>query len=534
MNFREMFNFQNWNKKHWLFFGYFIFVIIMIVIIIGLQIRSKNLIVYGTKYNGPDNFYMIFYKDGTCERYRSTECTYDIVDNKDLYVYFVDDILKSNTELRYNILDKYNLKHYKTLIDEEELNPLFMKYGTIWSVNGYEIKEEDNNTESKKVVEEEKEPYFQKYVLFRTNGGKEASITFEKNNKCSVSSFTTFNNTNKSANKMYVTYTDGKCTYEKLENRQVIINYTGYVTLGASYYDSYTKSMKKAEIGSAYVLKGAIIEFSEDYSKFDYKNGKWEHITGEVYYYYYLKDEDKEKEKEKSSDNSDSSNKGNDYSEYKLPSTIIEEKKNDESNNQVDNNDDYEDNSSSNNDNSSSDNSNSNNVEESKPVVDTTNYLDGISFKSSQSNSTYNNYTWNIKLNDKNRAGNYYVTINGNRSSFKHNDTVYSEEFKKNGENCISINVEDKNGNKKDFNVCQNFEASKPKYSVSQVNGCSFNIFRGNSEENYQPYNSEKSLTCTLDGSPFDCKNTAVSVDKGTHTLRYANKYTYSDIKFSC
>ena len=542
LNLKNCFDFKNWNRKQKMLAIYFVSVILVGIIILVVTI-FKSPIKYGVEFK-LDEASFTFYRDGTCKKNAWDECTYEIINDKELHAYGYNYSLGINSEIQFKIIDKYNLEQYMTLYNNVGLTGPLAKYGSIWSANGKSYNVYNNQSvkdEVNDILNDINKPYYKEYTLFTTNSGKKATMTFSSENKCSTK-FTQFNN--KGSGGLFVNYTDGDCTYEVLSDKQIIIKYLGNVEIGVTQYNSYYRRTDKVVIDKGYVIYDALIEFNDDYSKFEYKNGEWKSVNGEVYYYYFITQEQEKQMKEKdNSNNDDSEDDSSSYNDYKFSSGSNNEvnssstSSSSNSNNSYDNNSsyyDYEEDNSSNNTSSNGNNNTSGNIVDDSKI----NYVNDISFKSTKSNSTYNNYTWTIKLIDKNRSGSFYIVYNDGGGYYAHNDEVFTGVFDKNGENCMDLSVEDKNGYKKDFRVCQTFDASKPSYSVSKVNEtdsyCSFNIFRGNGEANLQPYNKESNLDCTLDGEMFYCSNTAVSVGKGSHTLRYTNKYTYSEVKFNC
>ena len=117
-----------------------------------------------------------------------------------------------------------------------------------------------------------KKGYYKAYYLAGNDNVGKASIEFKKNNKC-IMNFNDFKKTiNLGGNtSLYVTYSDGICTYTTDNEKDFIVHYDGtfYVINGMNYI-----------VNNAYVLQSdnqdIKLSFNDDYSKFTVNNGQFE------------------------------------------------------------------------------------------------------------------------------------------------------------------------------------------------------------------------------------------------------------------
>ena len=458
------------NKKELIIIGCSVIALIAILIAVLIP-KNKDLILYDTKYLYEGN-YFIFKKDNTCIRgyvgSDTTNCTYEIKDNN-ITTLVKEEVLgiEISTEMLFHINNTKELSHYLTKIDNIEMTN--GTYGNIWSINGNTTKQENNEETNEE--ENNNKAYYKTYLLLELKGGKKATITFNDNNICEVN-FREFNNKQKAREYFSVTYNDGLCTYKELTDHQLEVKYKGTLSITYTYYVSNKQQVK--DMGSHYTMENAIIEFNDDYSKIEFKNGKWDGKTGEFFYYYYLTNEEEKEIKEENNTNNNSSNEDNEesYSEKKEKEELEKEKEK---------------------------------INNLTVRVETTDDKFELFLDNTQTGDIYD-----ITINNKEARVTYFGR------------PIYSSEYTKVGEECIDVNIKGYYGATRTIKACVNEQPQAPNYGIvqdtKQDNKCIIRILPNVAMASYN-----RSITVTQDGQEIS-SNGYISENVGTHTYVITNK----------
>lgn len=359
-----------------------------------------------------------------------------------------------------------------------------------------------------KKFNEEKKEYHKQYNLLSLNNGKKATITFKKDGICDVD-FSDFTNNNKKD--LYIIYNKGNCTYTTTNDKDLTIKYEGTFDFYTTWYDSYTKKMKKHIINSAAVMPNAKITFNDDYTSFEYKNGKWDGQTGEVFYYYFKEDTVKNDENTNSNNSSNSNNSNSTTNNNNSNSS-------NNTNNNVSNNNSTNSNNSSNS--STSNNNNNNNKEEDLKKQEEqriqNEYKEAL--ESANLNISVNGYEYTVKLDVESYYGPYKVKINGNSYDVNSSMRLIKTKFTKVGELCFETSITNKYGHVKNINKCIS-APTLPDFTVDldshDMNGrWNANIWR---KDNNSRINS-KDITCLLDGNEVECSY-SFKMTAGNHKI---------------
>lgn len=509
-------------KKPLIIAGIAIGSIMLIVLAVVLYVMNEK-ISYGVKYYDEyGSQYFIFNSDGSCEGSSNVvDCSYTIQDEKVVIKTHIDStsLLGYNAEYTYefDILNKQQLKRSKMSVIGYDLTT---GLGDIWEVGRKDFK--TTTTEATK-------PYYKKYNILTLKNGKKATITFDKAGSCKVN-FNQFNNNNigkgsgTSRNYLSTTYYDGQCSYEVIDDKNLIINYTGTVDIATHWYMDYNKTMQKTIMGSYKVLDKATITFDDNYSSFKFTNGEFVGQTGEIFYYYYKLNE-KEEEKTtttvaKGDDTSDSTTKKTTTKKIdkETPTTTSRREETTKA------------------------------TTTSKATTTTTTTtekvknVDTISVNLRDSQGLY--YCVYLSSNGDYYAKNddYLVSVNNESFNINPGFPAACYKYTKKGNHCLDVTVTDSDGFKKTFNnKCINFTPEKLNYSASVSSGYGGYYIRLSdksevSRNNKEHYNNSNKVTVYLDGEKVSSTFYVGVVFKDcNHTIKVTNKYGDSQtINLTC
>lgn len=258
---------------------------------------EEELLKYGVNYYmaKDNNYYIKFFKEtdtsGTCYMQVSTEdCNYEIDDDKIIVNFEMTSRgIKIKGSSVYKIIDKKNLKRIEISISTEDINPSPASDDTLFTTD-YDATEKQENTLNA--------PYYKKYSLAGDSKNPKATIEFLSSSVCDID----FSNSSRSIDLgrreyMHIRYNKGLCRYEKLNDYDFKIQYTGtfsiiYPVVQMNVYNIPVFSTPNNEMR---------ITFEEGYNSFKITNGIWDYSNSALYF----KDDTN---KEDSSDNDNSSN----------------------------------------------------------------------------------------------------------------------------------------------------------------------------------------------------------------------------------
>lgn len=347
-------------------------------------------------------------------------------------------------------------------------------------------------------------PFKKTYNVVDTKDGKKGFITFDNDNKCSVN----FNELNSSKNVsgtiIEVKYFEGVCTYQVIDEHNLLINYTGYGALINTYYDQDKKQNIESIQQKLNVFNGVRVEFSEDYSELKTLNGNYKVLNSEVDIYFYAVDS---KYKE----------------EITTTTKLITTKKV----------------------NSTTTKSNTRTKTTTK-VTDKEVVIDP-KLTAALKKFDYNSYgvvlkTSDIKLEDLS----YWVYIDGEEYHSYNatgNKIVGGFEFDKIGKHCKNVSVADRYGAKKDFGkLCIDFISEKLDYSakIQKISNGQYSIsFKDNNNLDGGHYNSIYNVTIYHNGKKINQDRNDewyVGVwDTCQHNIKIVNMYNnHQEIELSC
>lgn len=508
--------------------GIVVAVILFVVLAVILYVMSEK-ISYGTKYY--DEYgtqYFIFYNDGTCKGSSNVlDCSYTLEDDTIAVTTHIDTtkLLGYNAEYGYEfkILSKNQIERVKMTVLGYDMSD---GLGDIWEVGIKDFK--TTTTEATK-------PYYQTYTILTLNSGKKATITFGKNGSCDVD-FSQFNNSDlgpghSGTSRSYttVTYTDGACNYEVVDDKNLIIDYKGIVSIDYNWYMDYYKKMQKTAMGSSYVLKNAAITFDDNYASFKFTNGEFVGQTGEIFYYYYKLYEDTENE---TTTTVPKENETNENTTTKKGQTTTVNTPNEKTTTKNSNN-------------KTTTSISTTKTTTKKTTVTTTakvKDVDTISIDLYDSRGT----SYCVRLDSNGdyyaRNGSYTVTIEGESYRINPGFPVACYYYTKKGNHCLDVTVADSDGNKKTFNnQCINFTPEKLNYTASVSSGYGgYYISFGNKSEasrnDSNHYNNSNNITVYLDGEKVSSTfYVGVAFKDCNHTIKVTNKFGDSQtINLTC
>lgn len=245
------------------------------------QKYDKDILNYNVNYYmaKDNNYYIKFFKEtettGTCYMQVSTEsCNYEIVNDNKIIVNI--EMTTRGTKVKmysaYNIIDKNNLKRVEINVSTKDINPSPTADDTLFTTDF-------DATEKKEFTLNA--PYYKKYSLAGDSKNPKATIEFLSASVCDID----FSKSAKSIDigrrqYMHIRYTKGLCTYERVNDYDLKIQYTGTFSI---IHPVAQLSVYNIPVFNT-VNNEMRITFEEDYNSFKITNGKWDYSNSALYF----------------------------------------------------------------------------------------------------------------------------------------------------------------------------------------------------------------------------------------------------------
>lgn len=270
-------------RKKVIFISSLIFIIVIIFVTVFIinhkpvKNYEKELISYGDKYYHSDDesVYIYFFQDNTCVLNVTTKsCDFEFVDNNRLFLKMTAEENGNSAvaEMVFDIIDDVTLKRTSFKIGTD--------YDNMENVDSYGIFT-TNIDDVKKAETPISEKWHKQFNLAGSKEKPYATIKLLKGNECEID-FSPSSKSVKQDNHQYIDiiYKNGLCTYNKLNDLDFIIKYTGTFNIThpaneLSSYGNYVFQTKNQELK---------ITFKDDnYNSFEITNGEWDIVNSAIY-----------------------------------------------------------------------------------------------------------------------------------------------------------------------------------------------------------------------------------------------------------
>ncbi len=206
-----------------------------------------------------------------------------------LYSDYIDKTPQVEEENCFVSLDKEkNSLKISTSVSGRHLKDSKFEYDLTFDPKLKELKLIDDNKEEIVLKGDKKidlkittEPYFKDYSLLKADN-RTAYLNLYRNNYCEIS-FKEFAKTVPTGGLyLFVNYTDGDCTYEKISDLDFVINYKGTFSTTVNTPGLNTPQYNYVFQTENQEMK---IKFEDDtYKKFTITNGKYDYVNSAVYF----------------------------------------------------------------------------------------------------------------------------------------------------------------------------------------------------------------------------------------------------------